>query len=47
MQNLLSNAIKFSREGTIRVTGKVLPALKNLILVVTVDDEGIGMSEYD
>ena len=47
MQNLLSNAIKFTREGTIRVTGNVLPALKNLILVVSVDDEGIGMSEFD
>ena len=29
------------------MTGRVLPALNDLILEVSVNDEGIGMSEYD
>ena len=50
LHNLLSNAIKFTRQGKIQIRGTVHPKLDDpsqLILTVSVSDEGIGMSPED
>jgi len=47
--NLLSNACKYTPEGgtiSCTVTGKVLPGGKQMEKIVTVSDNGIGMSEH-
>ena len=48
LYNLLSNAIKFTRKGEITVSGRVSPKVSDpslLVLTVSVEDEGIGMSD--
>ena len=50
LHNLLSNAIKFTRKGKIRIKGKVKPKENDpnqLVLTVSVADEGIGLSRED
>ena len=50
LYNLLSNAIKFTRKGEINVSGKVSPKEGDpnlLVLTVSVEDQGIGMSDEE
>ena len=50
MHNLLTNAIKFTRKGIITIAAKVKPRvdqISGLSLIISVRDEGIGMSEED
>ena len=48
--NLLSNAIKFTSEGTIEVHLKIVESKNEVnenLIIVSVRDEGIGMTEED
>ena len=50
LHNLLSNAIKFTRQGKIQIKGAVNPKADDpdqLLLTVSVSDEGIGLSPED
>jgi signal transduction histidine kinase len=44
LQNLLGNAVKYSTSGTVRVTAEPSPAPANETWIVTVSDEGPGIS---
>jgi adenylate cyclase len=43
--NLLSNACKFTESGTITVNARIVASAGGLLLVLSVQDTGIGMSE--
>ena len=50
LYNLMTNAIKFTRKGRIVVSGHIKPKEKSpseLVLTVSVADEGIGISNED
>ena len=49
--NLLQNAVKFTNEGKISIKAKLVERVdgivNNLFLVVSVEDNGIGMTELE
>ena len=47
MLNLLNNAVKFSPEGIIRVHVKLYDREDNTFLSVSVQDQGIGMTDEE